>query len=429
MASKQKFTAVKGMEDLFQPEQVHLWRTVEGKAREIFGRAGFQEIRTPVTEDAGLFERSVGEATEIVEKEMYILKDRNEKRLALRPEGTASVVRAFIEHFTDHQVNEGRFFYMGPMFRYERPQKGRLRQFHQIGAEIFGADHPFVDAEMIGLVDQLFHELHLDKLKLQINSLGTRECRAKYIEALRSFLEKIGGGLDKEVQERVKRNPLRVLDSKDEKVVALLQSAPKILDFLSPESKSHFEKVQEGLAQMHIPFEINPKMVRGLDYYEKTVFEFISGELGAQNAVAGGGRYNDLVADLGGPPVPAVGFALGMERLISLLPQEKLAAESLPRIYCIALDEVSAGDLFSQLKDLREAGLLVQMDLGVGSLKNKMRRASNWQADTVVISGEDERKKGVVVLRNMKDSTQEEVPAEELFTSLLSKMDTRHFLK
>jgi histidyl-tRNA synthetase len=427
--TKPKFKAVKGMEDLRKPDELHLWRTVEAKAREVFARAGFEEIRTPIVEDAGLFERSVGEATEIVEKEMYTLVDRNENRLALRPEGTASVVRAFIEHFTDHQINEGRFFYMGPMFRYERPQKGRLRQFHQIGAEIFGADHPYVDAEMIGLVDQLFHELHLNKLQLQINSLGTRECRAKYIEALRSFLEKIGDKLDDELRERVRRNPLRILDSKDEKVMALLEGAPLMVDFLSSQSRDHFEKVQEGLSQMHIPFAVNPKIVRGLDYYEKTVFEFISDDLGAQNAVAGGGRYNDLVADLGGPAVPGVGFALGVERLVSLLPQEKLAPEELPRIYCIALDEESSRELFSQLKDLREAGLMVQMDLGEGSLKSKMRRAAKWEADTVVISGEAERSKGIVILRNMKDSIQEEVPAEELFTSLLSKMDTRHFLK
>jgi histidyl-tRNA synthetase len=427
--SKQKFKAVKGMEDLIQPEQLHLWRSAEAKAREVFGRAGFQEIRTPIAEEAGLFERSVGESTEIVEKEMYTLVDRNDNRLALRPEGTASVVRAFIEHFTDHQVTEARFLYMGPMFRYERPQKGRLRQFHQIGAEIFGADHPYLDAELIGLVDQLFHELHLDKLQLKINSLGSRECRAKYIEALKVFLEKIRGDLDPDVQERVERNPLRILDSKDEKVLALLSGAPRILDYLSSESREHFEKVQEGLAQLQIPFEVDPKMVRGLDYYEKTVFEFISPDLGAQNAVAGGGRYNDLVADLGGPSVPAVGFALGMERLISLLPQEKLASEELPRIYCLALDEASARELFSQLKDLREAGLMVQMEFGEGSLKSKMRKAAKWNAEIVVISGEAERNKGVVVIRNMKDSSQEEVPAEELFTTLLSKMDTRHFLK
>lgn len=426
---KPKYKAIKGMDDLHQPELIHLWRTVEARARDVFSRAGFQEIRTPVVEEAGLFERSVGETTEIVEKEMYTLVDRNGTRLALRPEGTASVVRAFIEHFTDHQITEGRFLYMGPMFRYERPQKGRFRQFHQIGAEIFGLDHPFVDAELIGLVDQLFHELHLDKLRLQINSLGSRECRAQYVKALKDYLNKIQGELDEEVKGKIQRNPLRILDSKDEKVLELLQEAPRILDFLSKESREHFEKVQEGLAQMHIPFEINPKMVRGLDYYEKTVFEFISSELGAQNAVAGGGRYNDLVADLGGPAVPGVGFALGMERLISLLPQEKLVAEELPRVYCIALDEASVRDLFSQLKDLRESGLMVQIDLGEGSMKSKMRKAAKWNAQHVVISGEEERKKGVVVIRNMKDSSQEEVPAEELFTALLSKMDTRHFVK
>lgn len=424
----QKITGIKGMEDLYQAEDVRLWQKVEEKARKTFEPAGFQEIRTPIVEDAALFERSVGEATDIVEKEMYILYDRNEKRLALRPEGTASIVRSFIEHFTSHNISEGRFYYLGPMYRYERPQKGRLRQFYQIGAEVFGTDHPLADAEMIALVVQLFKELGLKKYELQLNSLGSRECRIKYREALKKFLTKVCGAWDKEVQERVQRNPLRVLDSKDEAVQKALEQAPNILDFLSSESKSHFEEVQRALQQIGISFTVNPRTVRGLDYYEKTVFEFISEELGAQNTVAAGGRYNDLVKDLGGPPVPGVGFALGMERLTSLLPRESITGSALPRVYLIGLDEQADQDLFTQLEGIREAGAQVQMDFGGSSLKSKMRRASKWDAQWVVLAGHEERSRGVIVVRNMEAGNQEEIPPDELISHLLSKFPTQTFL-
>jgi len=417
------------MEDLYRPELVKLWQWVEGRARNVLEAAGFQELRTPVVEDASLFERSVGEHTDIVEKEMYTLEDRNGKRLALRPEGTASVVRAFVEHFTSHNIQEGRFYYLGPMYRYERPQKGRYRQFYQIGTEIFGSDHPLVDAELISLGHKIFQELGLDdQVKLQLNSLGSHACRDKYRDALKDYLSKVEKNFSEEARERLKRNPLRILDSKEAAVQESLEQAPSILEFLSDEAKTHFEEVQWGLKELEIPFEVNPRIVRGLDYYEKTVFEWIAPGLGAQNAVAAGGRYNDLVKDLGGPELPAVGFALGMERLVSLIPPERLGRDPTPRVYLVPLDAEANRELFFQLGELRQAGALVMLDLEGNSLKSKMRRAAKWNADWAIILGPEERAKKVVVFRNMKESSQEEIPADELLSRLLSKFPTKSFI-
>jgi len=427
--AKQKISAVKGMEDLVDPAELRKWLFVERCARRVFVPAGFQEIRTPILEDSDLFERSVGETTEIVEKEMYTLLDRNEKRLAMRPEGTAPVVRAFVEHFTAHNVNEARFLYMGPMFRYEKPQKGRYRQFHQIGAEVFGSDHPLLDAELIGLIHQLFSELGLKSVQLNLNSLGSKEDRAQYRAALAKFLDGVKDKLCEECQRRMVRNPLRALDCKKPGCIEATAQAPKIPDYLSKESAEHFATVQSALRSHDIPFTLNPRLVRGLDYYEKTVFEFTSGDLGAQNAVAGGGRYNDLVQELGGPQVPAIGFALGMERLVSILPPSVAEGEGGPRIYLVGLDAESDRLLFDQLKGLREAGAIVELDFGGASLKSKMRRADRWKAEWVVLVGESERQKGIAILRDMKGQSQEEVPLGELFTKLLGRFPTMHFLK
>lgn len=428
MAEK-KIVGVKGMEDLFDPVEVRKWLKVERAARRVFAPAGFREIRTPILEDAALFERSVGETTEIVEKEMYTLLDRNEHKLAMRPEGTAPVVRAFVEHFTSHNVNEGRFLYMGPMFRYERPQKGRLRQFHQIGAEIFGSDHPLLDAEMILLIHQLFEDLSLEGVQLHLNSLGSKEDRKKYRQALAAFLDGVKDRLCEDCQRRIQRNPLRALDCKKPGCAEATKGAPLYSDHLSPESREHFAAVQAALSAHDVPFTLNPRLVRGLDYYEKTVFEFTSGELGAQNAVAGGGRYNDLVHELGGPAVPAIGFALGMERLLAILPAQAVAGDEAPRVYLVGLDAESDRLLFEQLQPLRESGATVELDFGGSSLKSKMRRADRWQADWVVIVGEDERKKGIAILRDMRgEGGQEEVPFSELFLRLGSRFPTLHYL-
>ena len=414
----QKIQGVRGMEDLFDAKTVKIWQWIEMKARALFESAAFQEIRTPMVENADLFERSVGETTEIVEKEMYILHDRNGQRLALRPEGTASVVRAFIEHFTDRQQNEGRFYYMGPMFRYERPQKGRLRQFHQIGTEIFGPDHPLLDAEMIALAHRFFQELGLSNITLQLNSLGSPECRQRYLQALREFLQKIALKLCVDCQRRMERNPLRVLDCKVSTCIEATAGAPALPDFLSEESRQHFNTVQQALSALQVSFQLNPRLVRGLDYYEKTVFEFVSGDLGAQNTVAAGGRYNRLVAELGGPAISAVGFALGMERLLLLLQGKEIPLSISPRVYLLGLDAQSDLELLSKLQVLRERGCVAELDFGGSSLKSKMRRALRWQAKWVLIYGEEERKKGVFVLKNMDEARQEELAWEGVLEKL-----------
>lgn len=419
-----KITGVKGMEDLHGKEEAKTWQRIEQQARSLFETAGFQEIRTPVVEDAALFERGVGAETEIVEKEMYTLLDRNGHRLALRPEGTASVVRAFIEHYTDHQRTEGRFYYLGPMFRYERPQKGRLRQFHQIGAEIFGADHPLVDAELIALAAQLLKDAGAADCELHLNSLGSGACRENYMQSLVNYLQSVAELLCDDCRRRIIRNPLRALDCKKPSCIQATQNAPLIADSWSEESRKHFERVQSGLKDLDVPFVISPRLVRGLDYYERTVFEFTSKSLGAQNAVAAGGRYNNLVEDLGGPSVPGVGFALGMERLVALLPAEAKGSFGRPRVYLIGLGEAQEAELFRQLKGLREVGVVAEMDYGEGALKHKLKRADRWGAQWVILFGEDEAKKGVVVVRSMSDGSQEEIPFAELFMRIFSKLPT-----
>jgi histidyl-tRNA synthetase len=417
-------TGVKGMEDLYRPEDAKLWQRIEQQVRSLFEPAGFEEMRTPVVEDAALFERSVGEETEIVEKEMYTLLDRNGHRLALRPEGTASVVRAFIEHFTSHQKTEGRFYYLGPMFRYERPQKGRLRQFHQIGAEIFGPDHPLADAELISLTHQFLRDLGVSGVELHLNSLGSRECRDRYRQELVAYLQGVVELLCEDCRRRIVRNPLRALDCKKPGCVHATKNAPSIAGSWSQESRAHFERVQAGLADLGVPYVLSPRLVRGLDYYERTVFEFIAKDLGAQNTVAAGGRYNDLVEDLGGPSIPGVGFALGIERLVSLLSPEARESAPRPRVYLVGLGAPQERELFLRLQGLREAGVVAELDYGEGSLKSKMKRADRWGAQWAVLYGEDEAKKGVVVVRNMSDGTQEEIAFSELFTRLFSKLPT-----
>ncbi|MCB1214690.1 MAG: histidine--tRNA ligase [Deltaproteobacteria bacterium] len=403
-----KLQSLRGMEDLYEELQVRLWQEVESKAAVIFEKAGFTEIRTPILELKELFARGVGETSDIVSKEMYELEDRKGQKLALRPEGTASVVRAFIQHYTSHQIQEGRFYYKGPMFRYERPQAGRLRQFHQIGAELFGSNHPMADVEMISLLEKLLRSLHLKEISLQINSLGLPEERQAYREALQGFLKKIEDLFSEDFKERVQKNPLRVLDSKDPKVQEALKEAPKLEFFLSEESRVHFKQVQEFLDLLKIDYQINPYLVRGLDYYDQTVFEFLSGDLGAQNAVAGGGRYNHLVASFGGPSVPAVGFALGMERLVSLLDTSLLKTQA-KRVYFIALDLESTKLLLPKLEELRQDAVIAQIDLSEGSLKAKLKRAHRWEADLVIILGEGERQKQSFLVKDMASGEQFEL--------------------
>ncbi|MEB3212618.1 MAG: histidine--tRNA ligase, partial [Leptolyngbyaceae bacterium] len=312
--------AIRGTRDIL-PEDIGHWQHVEAIARETLGRAAFREIRTPIFEQTSLFERGIGEATDVVGKEMYSFTDRGDRPITLRPENTAGVVRAFIEHNLYAQGGVQRLWYTGPMFRYERPQAGRQRQFHQLGVEVIGSADPRADVEVIALAMDLLSQLGITELSLNLNSVGNFGDRQRYREALVDYFTPFKDELDADSQERLTRNPLRILDSKDQRTQEIATDAPSLLDYLEDDSKRHFERVQALLTNLNIVYELNPRLVRGLDYYTHTAFEIISNNLGAQGTVCGGGRYDGLVTQLGGPDTPAVGWAIGMERLILLLQQ------------------------------------------------------------------------------------------------------------
>ena len=403
------FQAVKGMPDIIGTQAAQ-WRRVEQMAFALFAKAHFLEMRTPVLEDLHLFERGIGTSTDIVEKEMYTLVDRNERALALRPEGTAPIVRAYLEHFNKREGSaEKRLCYFGPMFRYERPQKGRFRQFYQFGAEILGVDDPTVDAELIQLIVQLLEKLAVQDYQLLINSLGTPEVRQKYKSKLLNYLDQVESQLCEKCQSRKIKNPLRVLDCKTQSCVDLLKQAPSLLDDLDDISKSHFDRLQNYLSIAGIPYQVNPQLVRGLDYYDKTAFEFTSTKLGAQNAFAGGGRYNNLVQELGGPAIPAVGFALGMERLMDLVGQN-VFPQTPNLLILIALGEEANKFFFKHFCELRnEVKLSVMLEGSERSLKAKLKMADRQEARYVLILGEQELQAGLMVLKDMKAGTQQEL--------------------
>jgi histidyl-tRNA synthetase len=415
-----KITSIKGMHDLGPPE-IAIWHWVEKTAREVFETAGFSELRTPVLEEEALFTQSIGNTTEIVEKEMYRFPDRKGKILALRPEGTASVVRAFIEHYAAGGGTQ-RFYYSGPMFRYERPQKGRYRQFYQMGVEIFGSSHPLTDAESIHLADEIFRRLNLDGIMLRLNSLGCKNCRPEYRKALLDFLRPKAAELCEECQKRIERNPLRALDCKNEKCIEVTSGAPSVLDHLCEACRDHFEGVQKGLRSFGTAYEIHPRMVRGLDYYERTAFEFQSEALGSQNAVAGGGRYDDLVKDLGGPAVPGVGFAIGMERLVSLVSSRFPVGEGRQKIFFASLGDHAQTQMLLFLIALRREGFEVVTDYDAKSLKSLLRQADRLGADYAVIVGDEELKQGAVQVKEMKEKgEQKNIPLESLVLYFQSK--------
>lgn len=395
------------------PPEIALWHRVEKVAREVFENAHFYELRTPPLEEEVLFTRSVGSTSDIVEKEMYAFQDRKGRKLALRPEGTASIVRAYIEHYVANAEYD-RFYYLGPMFRYERPQKGRYRQFHQIGAEIFRAKHALVDAELISLAHEIFQKLGIKKVSLHLNSLGCKACRPEYRQSLLKFLEPLSPKLCGDCQKRISKNPLRALDCKNETCAQLTQTAPAMFESLCEECVSHFEGVQQGLRKLGIPYEVNPRMVRGLDYYERTAFEFLSGDLGAQNAVAGGGRYDDLVKDLGGPAVPGIGFAIGVERLVTLLSSQGEQQSTRPRIFLACLGEAAQSWGLETLSHLRRNAFIALTDFDSQSLKNLLKHADKLNADYAIIVGDNELKAAKVQLKDMKTQVQKEIPIDSV---------------
>ena len=396
------------------PAQTAVWQRIEARAREHFRRAGIEEIRTPLLEVTELFARGIGEATDVVGKEMYTFLDRGERSCTLRPEGTASVVRSAIQHGLLSQGSQ-RLWYGGPMFRYERPQAGRLRQFHQIGLEFLGHADPRSDVEAIAIAWDLLADLGVGGLALELNSLGSPDDRARYRSELVAWLEAHRDRLDPDSQQRIATNPLRVLDSKNADTQALLAGAPTLADALSGESHERFLRVRQGLEALAIPFELNPRLVRGLDYYGHTAFEITSTQLGAQATVCGGGRYDGLVQQLGGPATPAVGWALGMERLVLLVQAAEAAPP--PDLYVVSRGAAAEAMALPLARSCRAAGLAVELDLSGAAFGKQFRRADRSGARWAAVIGEEEAAEGVVVLKELRTKTAreslEQGPCEE----------------
>ena len=403
---------VRGMKDILPPESAR-WSALEASFRAHAERNGFLEIRTPILERTELFARAVGETTDIVEKEMYTFADRSGESLTVRPEGTASVVRAFLSNRPAGGEGPVRLYYIGPMFRHERPQKGRMRQFHQMGAELFGTDSPYADAETIAFLHGFLAASGLESVALEINSLGDPECRPAYHERLTRYLEERDGELCDDCRRRRGRNPLRVLDCKSERCIRATADAPSILDFLCAPCRDHFAAVESALSAAGVPFSRNPRMVRGLDYYRRTTFEFIIPGMGAQNTVAAGGRYDGLAELLGGRErVPAIGFAIGVERLLMLL-GEGDGASPATDVFLAVTSAALLPEAFRWKMELVRSGIRADMDYEGRSLKSQFRRAGRSGAKVVLVLGEEESKRGAVGYRDMGKGIQEEIPAED----------------
>lgn len=417
-----KLQAIRGMNDL-KPQDSAVWQYLESTVAHVVQHYGYQEIRFPILEPTELFKRSIGEVTDIVEKEMYTFNDRNGDSVTMRPEGTACCVRACEEHGLLYNQTQ-RLWYHGPMFRYERPQKGRLRQFHQIGVEAFGMQGPDIDGELLLLTARLWQVLGIsDYVTLQINSLGSSESRAAYRDALVVYLSERKNQLDEDSQRRLSSNPLRILDSKEAATQALLNDAPALRDYLDEESKEHFESLQAFLDAAGITYEINPRLVRGLDYYGKTVFEWVTDKLGAQGTVCAGGRYDGLVEQLGGRPTPAVGFAMGVERLVLLLQELNALPENLNQnadIYVAIMGNVQA-EAFAIAEQIRT--VLPQYKIinhcGGGNFKKQMKKADASGAKYAVIVGEDEAREHNVTLKYLReDRPQKTLTINDLIAAL-----------
>ena len=414
-----KLQAVKGMNDVLPPASAK-WLHVERLARRIAEAHGYREVRPPIVEPTALFARSIGEATDVVEKEMYTFDDRDGKSLTLRPEGTAGAVRAFVEHAVAGTSPVTRWYYVGPMFRHERAQRGRYRQFYQFGIECYGVAEASVEAEQIAILHQLFTELGIAGLDVIVNSVGGPEDRAAYKVALVAWLTPKKDQLCTDCQRRLGTNPLRVLDCKNPSCQALVVDAPPIADSLGDAAKAHFAGCRAALEALGVPHRTDPKLVRGLDYYTGTTFELKAsgGDLGAQNTIAGGGRYDGLLRELGGPDVPAVGWAFGLERVVLSMPGEDASFEPKLDVFVIALGEQPRLRALTLAKELRAAGLAVDLEHRVASMKAQMKRADKSGAHHVIVVGDDELTKGVAQVRDMRASTQREVALGELAAAL-----------
>ena len=407
-----KIQSIRGMNDLL-PEESALWQYLESAVREVLAGYGYQEIRFPIVEQTELFKRSIGEVTDIVEKEMYTFDDRNGESLTMRPEGTASCVRACLQNSLLDNQQIQRLWYHGPMFRYERPQKGRLRQFHQIGVESFGVATPDVDAELILMTARLWKRLGISEyLTLELNSIGNLEARENYRVALVDYLSQHFEQLDEDSQRRLESNPLRILDSKSAQTQALLDQAPALADYLDDESNDHFDELRGVLDAAGIGYSINPRLVRGLDYYSKTVFEWTTDEWGAQGTVCAGGRYDGLVAQLGGKPTPAVGFAMGLERLSLIVQVLNKVPDSInnnPDVYFVVAGDKAKAAAFQLSEQLRDKipSLKLQLHCGGGSFKSQFKKADKSGASIALIIGDNEAEQGVVNVKWLRNDIEQ----------------------
>lgn len=411
--------APRGTKDIL-PDTVGNWNYIEQAIRELCRKFGYREIRTPVFEHTELFQRGIGEGTDVVDKEMYTFADRGGRSITLRPENTASAVRAYLQNKLYAESNLVKLFYIGSMFRYDRPQAGRMREFHQFGIEALGEANPAVDAEVILLAMNLLEGLGLKDLELSVNSVGCPKCRSKYRKMLQDFFRDKLDDLCEDCRSRFDRSPLRILDCKKDSAKEYMADAPKITDCLCEECSTHFAKLQEHLTNAGIKFKLDPRLVRGLDYYTKTAFEIKYPPLGAQSAVAGGGRYDGLIEEMGGASTPAVGFATGLERLLLALESQNLLPENpyTTDAYVVALGDGARTEGFKLLNTLRTNGLAAAMDFGGRSMKAQMKQANKQNARYALILGDDEIAEGVVMVRNMADSSQEKVPMAEVVAKI-----------
>ncbi len=415
--------APRGTKDIL-PDSVGEWNYVEGKIRDLCHRYGYQEIRTPMFEHTELFQRGIGDGTDVVDKEMYTFEDRGRRGITLRPENTASAVRAYLQNKLYGDSSLVKLFYIGSMFRYDRPQAGRMREFHQFGIEALGEENPMVDAEVILVAIDFLQSLGLQGLELALNSVGCPKCRAEYRKALQDYFRPHLDDLCEDCRDRFERSPLRILDCKVDAEKPYMADAPKITDYLCDDCRNHFEQVQACLRAVGVDFMLDPRLVRGLDYYTKTAFEIKYPPLGAQSAVAGGGRYDGLIEEIGGKPTPAVGFATGLERVLLALEKQELLPQQDKRIdaFIVALGEAAQGPAFKLLTELRRAGLTAGMDYAGRSMKAQMKQANKAGARFALILGEDEVKEACVQLKDMAKSEQTKVSFANIIEKLCAEV-------
>ncbi len=413
-----KYSALKGVQDILPPD-IYIWQKIEKVARDIFHFYGFQEIRLPIIESTDVFIRSIGETTDIVEKEMYTFFDKAGRSITMRPEGTAPAVRCYVEHHLYNLPSPQKFYYFGPMFRYERPQRGRFRQFYQIGVEAFGVSQTLLDVEIILMLRNLLEGVGLKEVNFELNSIGCQKCRPVYKNSLLKFFENKISDFCPDCQRRYNTNPLRILDCKVERCVEARQGSPVVIDYLCEECKTHFDELIFRLNALKVTYKLNPSLVRGLDYYTRTTFEVTSEHLGAQKAVAAGGRYDNLVEEFGGPKTPAIGFAIGMERVTALLKEIWADKYPLPRVFIATLGKEAEIEGLQIAESIREAGFWVEPNYnGEASLKSQLRKADRMGAEIVFIIGENELMSGRVQWKNLMNGEHGEVDKKDILRFL-----------